>query len=123
MTRRHCNIAVSGSLLSVALLAGCGAKAKVDEAAAAPPPANVQVVSDLNLIKVDHPERFALVSANEQREPLQVSANGVVSPDIERSVPVISLASGRVVQIAAKLGDTVRKGQLLLKVLSNDIAT
>jgi cobalt-zinc-cadmium efflux system membrane fusion protein len=118
-------IAVAASVFVGACLSGCGAKGKdkVDEAAAAPPAANVQVVPDLNLIKVDQPERFALVTAAEEREPIQVSANGVVSPDIERSIPVISLASGRVVQIGAKLGDTVKKGQLLLKVLSNDIAT
>ena len=46
-----------------------------------------------------------------------------MNPDVEKSIPVISLASGRVVGIYAKLGDDVKKGQLLLKVLSNDIAT
>jgi cobalt-zinc-cadmium efflux system membrane fusion protein len=45
-----------------------------------------------------------------------------VSPDILRSVPVISLASGRIVAIHAKLGDTVHKGQLLLQVQSSDVA-
>jgi membrane fusion protein, heavy metal efflux system len=40
---------------------------------------------------------------------------GVVQPDIARAVPVISLASGRVVEIKARLGDVVKKGQLLLK--------
>lgn len=123
MTRLICRCSFGSALLLSALLAGCGAKAKVDEAAAAAPPATVQVVPDLNLVKVDHPERFALTPATAEREPLQVNANGVVNPDIEKSVPVISLASGRVVMVAAKLGDTVKKGQLLLKVLSNDIAT
>jgi cobalt-zinc-cadmium efflux system membrane fusion protein len=35
---------------------------------------------------------------------------------------VISLASGRVIEIDAKLGDSVKKGQLLFKVRSADIA-
>ena len=35
---------------------------------------------------------------------------------------MISLASGRIVEIDARLGDTVTKGQLLLKVQSQDIA-
>jgi cobalt-zinc-cadmium efflux system membrane fusion protein len=35
---------------------------------------------------------------------------------------VISLASGRVVDIRARLGDSVRKGQLLLRVRSDDIS-
>jgi cobalt-zinc-cadmium efflux system membrane fusion protein len=35
---------------------------------------------------------------------------------------VISLASGRIVDIRARLGDTVQKGQLLLRVRSDDIS-
>jgi len=35
---------------------------------------------------------------------------------------VISLAAGRVVEIKARLGDTVKKGQLLLRVQSNDVS-
>jgi cobalt-zinc-cadmium efflux system membrane fusion protein len=45
-----------------------------------------------------------------------------VAPDISRTVPVISLASGRVVDIRARLGDTVEKGQLLMRVQSVDVA-
>jgi cobalt-zinc-cadmium efflux system membrane fusion protein len=37
-------------------------------------------------------------------------------------VPVPSLASGRIVEIDARLGDEVKKGQLLFKVRSQDIA-
>jgi len=99
-----------------------GSKQKVDEAAAAPPP--VEVVEqhpDLNVVKVDQPERFKLVTASEREEKPEVHATGSVTPDVERSVPVVSLASGRVVGIYAKLGDDVKKGQLLLKVQSNDI--
>jgi membrane fusion protein, heavy metal efflux system len=98
-------------------------KAKVDPAAAAPPPAQITDEPDLNLIKVDQPERFALVAASRREEIPQIHATGVITPDIEKSVPVISLAAGRVVGIYAKLGDDVHKGQLLLKVLSNDIAS
>jgi membrane fusion protein, heavy metal efflux system len=47
----------------------------------------------------------------------------VVAPDIARTVPVISIATGRVVEIKARLGDTVQKGQLLLRVQSSDIAS
>ena len=47
---------------------------------------------------------------------------GVVQPDIARAVPVISLAAGRVVEIKARLGDVVKKGQLLLRVQSNDVS-
>ena len=48
----------------------------------------------------------------------QLKATGTVTPDISRNVPVISVATGRVVEIAARLGDAVKKGQLLLRVQS-----
>jgi len=108
-------------LLSL-LLAACGSHEKVDAAAAAPPAANVQEEPDLNLIKIDRPERFKLVAAGRTEELPQIHATGVVNPDVEKSIPVVSLASGRVVGIYAKLGDDVKKGQLLLKVYSPDIS-
>ena len=37
-------------------------------------------------------------------------------------MPVISLAAGRVVEIKARLGDAVKKGQVLLRVQSNDVS-
>jgi len=46
----------------------------------------------------------------------------VVNPDISRTVPVVTLASGRVVDIRARLGDTVQKGQLLLRIRSDDVS-
>jgi cobalt-zinc-cadmium efflux system membrane fusion protein len=46
----------------------------------------------------------------------------VVNPDVSRQVPVPSLATGRVVEIGARLGDEVKKDQLLFKVRSADIS-
>ncbi len=51
-----------------------------------------------------------------------MKVTGVVSPDVSRNVPVISLASGRVIEVRAKLGDTVAKGDLLMRVQSADIS-
>jgi cobalt-zinc-cadmium efflux system membrane fusion protein len=45
-----------------------------------------------------------------------------VSPDVSRQAPVPSLATGRIVEIDARLGDEVKKGQLLFKVRSTDIS-
>ena len=110
-------------VLAAAGLTGCGSKEKaVDPAAAAPPKANVVEEPDLNIVKVDRPERFNLVEASRREERPKLDVTGVINPDVEKSIPVISLASGRVIAIYAKIGDDVKKGQLLLKVLSNDIA-
>ena len=104
------------------LLAGCGGNAGNNAAAEAPPPAQVEHESDVNVVQVDHPDQFPLVAATEYKARIPVGCTGVVSPDISRTVPVISIASGRVVDIRARLGDTVKKGQVLLRVQSADIA-
>jgi cobalt-zinc-cadmium efflux system membrane fusion protein len=103
------------------LLAGCN-EAKPDPKAEAPPAANVEPDLDANNFKVDKPEQFPLVAAIEHRAAPALNVTGVVQPDINRAVPVISLAAGRVVEIKARLGDTVSKGQLLLRVRSNDVS-
>jgi cobalt-zinc-cadmium efflux system membrane fusion protein len=64
-----------------------------------------------------------LVSAVEHVAAPQLRVTGAVTPDVSRNVPVISVATGRVVEIAARLGDTVKKGQLLLRVQSADISS
>jgi cobalt-zinc-cadmium efflux system membrane fusion protein len=104
-------------------LVGCGPNEKPNAAEEAPPEAKVSVEPDLNVIKVDQPERFKLVQAGEREDAPELHVTGVITPDIDRSIPVISLASGRAVELHAKLGDDVRKGQLLLRVVSNDISS
>jgi membrane fusion protein, heavy metal efflux system len=47
---------------------------------------------------------------------------GTVNPDISRTIPVISIASGRVVEVHARIGDYVKKGQLLMDVQSTDVS-
>src|ERR1700687_6514056 len=103
-------------------LAGCG-EGKGDPKAEAPPAAKVEHEEDVNVVRVDHPEQFPLATAAAHVSTSQLSATGTVSPDISRTVPVISIATGRVVEIHARLGDTVKKGQLLLRVQSADIST
>jgi membrane fusion protein, heavy metal efflux system len=103
-------------------LAGCGEKVKADPAAGVPPPAQVERELDASTVQVDHPEQFPLATAAEHRAAPELNVTGVVNPDVSRSVPVISLASGRVVEIDTRLGDEVKKGQLLLKVRSTDVS-
>jgi membrane fusion protein, heavy metal efflux system len=108
-------------LAVVLSLCGCGEN-KADPKAEAPPKATVEPDLDANNFKVDHPDQFPLVTAIEHKEAPALNVTGVVQPDIARAVPVISLASGRVVEIKARLGDVVKKGQLLLRVRSNDVS-
>src|SRR6266852_2408536 len=102
-------------------LAACG-RGKADPKAEAPPTPTVEHEQDLNVVQVDHPEQFPLATAVAYEATSQLNATGTISPDISRSVPVISIATGRVVEIKARLGDTVKKGQLLLRVQSADVS-
>jgi membrane fusion protein, heavy metal efflux system len=110
------------SLASLLALGGCG-KGQGDVAAQeAPPPANIIPGVDVSDFSVEHPEQYPIVTATQYQAPSELIANGVVLPDIARTVPVITLASGRVVDIRARLGDTVQKDQVLLRVRSDDVA-
>jgi membrane fusion protein, heavy metal efflux system len=126
--KKRCFEGLAGAGLSLALclalasfLAGCN-EDKADPKAEAPPPATVEPDLDANNFKVDHPEQFPLVAAIEHKAAPALNVTGVVQPDISRAVPVISIATGRVVEIKARLGDVVEKGQLLLRVRSNDVS-
>lgn len=121
MSRRSMTIRLVSVLASVAGFAGCDS-GKANPAAEAPPAVEVVHASNAGAIQVDHPERFPVVAAGEHESAATVNATGVVGPDISRQVPVISLASGRVVDIRSRLGDTVKKGQLLMRIRSSDIA-
>jgi membrane fusion protein, heavy metal efflux system len=111
-------------VLIVSILAGAlgCTSGKADPNAEAPPKAEVEADLDANNFRVDHPDRFPLATAVEYKTVSALNVTGVVQPDIVRAVPVVSLASGRVVEIKARLGDVVEKGQLLLRVQSNDVS-
>jgi cobalt-zinc-cadmium efflux system membrane fusion protein len=116
----------AAALLSAAIFtASCDKKVAAKEnlsGGTGPFPAKVEPDLDAGHFKVDHPERFPMVTAIGRAATPQLEVTGSVSPDVSRQTPVPSLATGRVVEINARLGDTVQKGQLLFKVRSTDIA-
>jgi cobalt-zinc-cadmium efflux system membrane fusion protein len=101
-------------------IAAC--KKEFSPADGAPPTAQVVQNGDMSLVSVDKPERYPLITAEQRESSAELKVTGSVFPDIAREVPVISLANGRVVDIKARLDDTVRKGDLLMKVQSPDVA-
>ena len=123
MKSKSCGAVFSlgGCLFFTLLFAACN-ETKADQKAEAPPKPVVELELDANNFTVDHPERFPLVTAVEHKSVPALNVTGVVQPDIARAVPVISLASGRVIEIKAKLGDDVKKGQVLMRVQSNDVS-
>ena len=109
----------------IVFAAGCGkgpSTVSAQDADTGPHPAQVEQDMDPNNVKVDDAGRFPTVAAAAHLAAPELKATGVVSPDVSRQVPVPSLASGKIVEINARLGDEVKKGQILFKVRSSDIA-
>jgi membrane fusion protein, heavy metal efflux system len=104
----------------VGVTAGCHRQTAAD--AGDPGEAKVEEIRGEGVVQVEHPEQF-LMATVEQRPALdELRVTGVIAPDVSRTVPVLSLAGGRAVEIRAKLGDEVTKGQVLLVIDSPDVA-
>jgi cobalt-zinc-cadmium efflux system membrane fusion protein len=115
------HLVVIAAALSLGILDGCGGQ-KHDPAAQAPPPAQVVEGGGVSVITVDHPNRFPVVAATDYQATSVLNVTGTVNPDISKQIPVISIASGRVVAIHTLVGAYVQKGQLLMEVQSTDIS-
>jgi len=116
-------VTIKRTLASVALLGAIGCKTPPSDAKSeAPPSATVQPDANVNLVHVDKPADFPLYTAAAYQAPSKLNATGSVTPDVSRTIPVISIASGRVVDIHARLGDYVKQGQLLMEVQSSDVS-
>ena len=108
-------LALAALIGTLAASLGCS---KDTPAATSKPP----VTLDPDVFEADRPDLFKTAKAELHPLPTTVTANGVVSPDVNRTIHVTSLGSGRVVDLKAKLGDTVEKGQTLLVISSPDLA-
>jgi cobalt-zinc-cadmium efflux system membrane fusion protein len=109
------------SVTSLLVLSSC-TTAQGDPTIGAPPLAKVVPAGDPGLFTVEHPEQFPLATAVAQAATSELVVTGTIAPDVSRAVPVVSLVSGRITGIYARLGDTVHKGQRLLTIRSDDIS-
>jgi cobalt-zinc-cadmium efflux system membrane fusion protein len=114
------SLLLSCCLAGLVCLTAC--KKEFNPADGAPPSPQIVPTGDMSLVSVDKPDLFPLVAAEKREAPAELNVTGAVFPDVSREIPVISLANGRVVDIKARLDDYVKKGDLLIKVQSPDIA-
>jgi cobalt-zinc-cadmium efflux system membrane fusion protein len=111
------SLAMAAIILAALISAGCSGNTRAD----ATSPTIVQPPTDPNLFAVDHPDQFPLSPVETRKVADQLLVNGVVSPDVTRTVHVTSLSGGKVIDIRAKLGDDVKKGQVLVVIRSQDL--
>ena len=102
-------------VLAVLSLPGCSHETKAA-------PTKAEVTLDPNLFEVDHPELFPTARVSLRQMPTTLTANANITPDVNRTIHVTSLGGGRVVDLKVRLGDAVKKGQVLLSISSPDLA-
>ena len=112
---RRC-AAISAALFLIFLAASCSNDTKAA-------PTKTEVTLESGVYDAEHPELFKLVKVETRDLPVVLNANGSVTPDVNRNIHVTSLGSGRVVELRARLGDYVKKGQTLLVISSPDLAS
>jgi cobalt-zinc-cadmium efflux system membrane fusion protein len=103
------------AISSLLLVPGCsraGSEAVKTQVITSPDPSVIQI----------GPERFSVVNVNVREVADELHLNGVVAPDVSRTVPVLSLSGGRAVDIRVRLGDDVKKGQVLVRISSPDVS-
>lgn len=122
ITRPHVGVERRSRVISLAvcilLFAFVSACSREIPAAASKP----VITLDPDVFETDHPDLFKTKKAEMRPLPTVVTANGTVTPDISRTIHVTSLGAGRVIDLKVKLGDTVRKGEILLVISSPDLA-
>jgi len=119
MEKRNKILLRAAVISGVLLFAGMGVSCSDDPKAA---PTKAEVTLDPNLYTVEHPDLFKLATVETRDLPTTLNANGSVTPDINSTIHVTSLGSGRVVELKVRLGEYVKKGQLLLSIRSADLA-
>ena len=107
------------SLLACLLLIAAAGSCSKDTKAA---PTKTEVTVEPGVYTVDHPELFKLAKVETRQLPNILNANGVVTPDVNRTIHVTSQGSGKVLDLRVRLGDYVKKGQVLLSIYSSDLA-
>jgi membrane fusion protein, heavy metal efflux system len=107
--------AICGALFLVGMGVACSDDPK-------PAPTKSEVTLDPNLYTVEHPDLFKLATVEARNLPATLNANGTITPDVNSTIHVTSQGSGRVVELRVRLGDYVKKDQLLLSIHSADLA-
>ncbi len=86
-------------------------------------PAKTEVTLEPGVFKVEHPGLFRLAKVEERSLPVELNSNGAIAPDVNRTIHVSSMGSGRAVDLKVRLGDYVQKGQVLLVISSTDLGS
>ena len=113
-------VKLSGAFLLATLAAFSAACSNDKQAAAA---AKAEITLEQGVFNVEQQDGFKLVAIESRSLPTILTVSGSISPDVNRTIHVTSLGSGRVMELKARLGDQVRQGQVLLSIASSDLSS
>ena len=120
--RKAFPLILAALLIPLAFLTGCDRQTGADTGGAGPRDVKVEEIHSDGAVQVEHPEQFLLATVEQRPTWDELNVTGVVTPNVNRAVSVLSLAGGRAVDIRVKLGDVVTKGQVLLVINSPDVS-
>ena len=120
--RQPLPLILGAAVLPLFLLIGCNRQTGADAGGPVSGEVKVEEIHGDGAVQVEHPEQFLLATVEQRPTVDELHVTGVVTPDVNRSVPVLALAGGRAVDIRTKLGDEVTKGQVLLIIDSPDVS-
>jgi len=113
------NLRLASSILVCACLTAC---TEPPRAAVIPfrPPGSA---SHLTLTP-EEAGKIEITEASVERQdlPVEIAVAGQVEANADRTTPVLSLVGGRLENVLVKLGDTVKAGQVLVSLKSDDVA-
>ncbi len=110
---------IAATLVVAVGTVACSREKRVEAESA---PAVVEAAPDPSVVQVEKSADFPLVEVTSRSIADELNVNGSVAPDVSRTIPVNALTGGRVLEVFVRLGDDVRRGQPLLKILSSDLA-
>ena len=110
------------TLLTLALLAACGAKPEAPKAEPQQTPASKPEAGEVRLsAELQKTVGLQVVEVERRNVPLTIRVIGRLVANEERTHKVGAITEGRVVKVFANVGDRVQKGQVLARVHSHDI--
>jgi membrane fusion protein, heavy metal efflux system len=120
--RRPFSLILAITLAPLFFLANCNRQRGAETPEPGPEDVKIEEIHSDGTVRVEHPEQVPLAVVERRPVVDELHVTGAVTPDVNRAVPVLSLAGGRAVDIRAKLGDVVTKGQVLLVINSPDVS-
>jgi hypothetical protein len=91
--RQPFTFVLGAMMIPLFFLAGCNHQKSPDAAEPSPGDVKVEEIHSDGAVQVEHPDQFQLTTVERRPTVDELHVTGVVTPDINRAVPVLSLGN------------------------------